>query len=56
VRATLDHLALIQDNDFVAVSNRAQPMGYDQAGAAATPQVVSNLLLGQWIEGASRFV
>src|SRR5262245_38896185 len=50
VRATLHDLALIQNNDLVAVADGAQAMGNNEAGTAAPADVVVNHLFGNGIE------
>ena len=54
--APLDDLALLQHDDLVAVADRAQAMGDDDAGAAAAPQIVVDDLFGDRIERAGRLV
>src|SRR5262245_53545282 len=40
VRSALDDLALRENDDLVGVADRAQPVGDDQAGAAAPAQAL----------------
>ena len=56
VRAALHDLAALQHDDLVAVANGAEPVGDDQAGAAAAAQVVVDRLFGRRIERAGGFV
>src|SRR5690349_1927555 len=56
VRAALHHAPLLQDDDFVRVSNGAQAMRDDQAAATATAQVLVDHALGLWIQGAGGLV
>src|SRR3954464_10682174 len=50
VRAASDHAAFLQHDDLVAVADRAQAMGDDDARAAASPDALVDLLLDPRIE------
>ena len=47
MRPALDDFAVLQDDDLVAVANRAQAMRDNEARAAATTQVIVDNLLGR---------
>ena len=38
--ATFNHLAIFQDNDFIAVTNRTEPVSDDDAGTTTTTDMV----------------
>jgi len=56
VRAPLDHRAPVEHDDLVAVADRAQAMGDDQARAPAPPQVVVHPPFGGRVEGGGGLV
>ena len=56
VSSSLDDLAEVHDDDLVAVPNGRQAVGDDQAGAAASPQVIHHALLGRGVECTRGFV
>jgi len=45
VTTPLDNLAPLHDDDFIAVPDRAEPMGHNQAAAPPAPDVVDHALL-----------
>ena len=50
VGAALDHPALAEHDDLLAVADGAEPVGDDQAGAAAAAEVVVDQGLGHRVE------
>ena len=56
VRAALHHSPRVQDDDLVAVSDRRQPVGDDQARAASPAEVVVDDPLGPGIKRARGLV
>jgi hypothetical protein len=52
----LDDTASVQDDDFIAVSNRTQPVRDNQAGASAATETVVDPTLGNGVEGTGGFV
>ena len=56
MRPLLHDTAAVEHDDHVRVADRAQPVGHDDAGAAALPQAVVDLQLGYRIERRGGFV
>ncbi len=56
MRAALDDGAVIQNDDLIAIPDRAQAVRDYQAGAAPPAQVVVNRRLGPGVQGAGRLV
>src|SRR5262249_14387268 len=56
VPAAFCDLALLQYDDLVAITNGAQAVRDDDAGASATPQIVVDLLFNDRIECSRRLV
>src|SRR5579863_869184 len=56
VRAAFDHLALVEDDDLVAVADGGQAVRHDQAGTAAPPEREVDRLLGERVERTGRLV
>src|SRR6185437_1174371 len=52
----LGHPAGVHDDDLVRVPDGGQPVGHDEAGAAAGPDVPVDLLLHHRVEGAGGLV
>src|SRR5260370_21971505 len=47
---------MLKYDDFVAITYRAQAVRDDDACTSATPQIVVNDLLGDWIERSGSFI
>jgi hypothetical protein len=56
VCALLDHSAVVQDDDGITIPDGAQAMGYDQAGAAALPELLHEARLSLGIQGTGGFI
>ncbi len=56
VGAAFHDAALVEDDDLVAVTDRRQAVGDDQAGAAAPAEVGVDLCFGHGVERARRLV
>ena len=56
MRSPFNDPALLQHDDLVAVADRTKAMRDDDAGAAATAQIIVDDLFGYWIERAGRLV
>ena len=56
MRAALNNLAELQNDDLVAISDGTQSVGNNQTRAAASPKVVVDCLFGAGVECARRFV
>ena len=56
VVSSLNYLAAVQNDNFVAIPNGAQAMGDNDTRAATAPQVVVDDLLCRYIERTGGFV
>src|SRR5690606_37649343 len=56
VRAALGGLATFEQDDFIGITDGAEPMCDDEAGAAAAPQVIVDCLLGAGVERAGGLI
>ena len=56
MRAAFNDAAAFEHDDFVAIADRAQAVGDDDAGAASAPQVVVDGFFGDRIKCSRRFV
>ena len=52
----LHDLAPFEDHDLIAVADRAEAVGHDEARAPAPPQAIVDELLGRRVERARRLV
>src|SRR6185295_15778089 len=56
VGPALDDLAALQDDDLIGVPDGAQPVGGDQACAAAPPEGLVDPAFGRGVQGAGGFI
>lgn len=56
VAASLDDLAVLHDDDLIAVADGGQPVGYDHAGTAPAFDIVHDLFFHKGIQGAGGLV
>ena len=56
MRAALHDRAPLQYDNLVAVADGGKPMGDDQAGAAAVPDIFQHDLFRNRVEGAGSFI
>jgi hypothetical protein len=56
MRAALYDAAVLHDDDFITVQDRAQTVGDNQAGTAATPELLQNVILRLGIESTGGFI
>ena len=56
VSALFNDTALVEDNDPVAVADRAEPVRDDETGTAASAKTVVHLQFGHRVQGAGGFI
>ena len=56
MRAAVDYIALIQDDDLIAVADRGKAMCNDDAGDAARNDRIDDFIFGPGIKGGGGFI
>src|SRR5208337_4846803 len=56
VTPTFDHTPFLQDDDLIAIADRAEPMGDDQAGTLSLVQMLKNSIFSVRVQGAGDLV